>query len=35
VYQADDRTLSDADVAAVRKKIIKAAQKQVEATLRA
>lgn len=35
VYQADDRTLSDGDVAAIRKKIIKAAQKQLEATLRA
>lgn len=35
VYQADDRTLSDSDVAAIRKKIIKAAQKQVEAELRA
>lgn len=35
VYQADDRTLSDTDIAALRKKILKAAQKQVEAELRA
>lgn len=35
VYQAEDRTLSDSEIAAVRKKIIKAAQKQVEAELRA
>ncbi|KXK50704.1 MAG: phenylalanine--tRNA ligase subunit beta [Anaerolineae bacterium] len=34
VYQAEDRTLSDAEVAAVRKKIVKAAQKAFDAQLR-
>lgn len=34
VYQAEDRTLSDAEVAAVRKRIVKAAQKAFDAQLR-
>jgi len=33
-YQTDDRTLTDAEVAGVRKKIVKAAEKQLGATLR-
>lgn len=35
VYQADDHTLSEAEIAAARKKLVKAAQKAVGATLRA
>lgn len=34
VYQADDHTLTDAEIAAGRKKIVKAAQKAVSAELR-
>jgi phenylalanyl-tRNA synthetase beta chain len=34
VYQAEDHTLSEAEIAATRKKLIKAAQKQFEAVLR-
>lgn len=35
VYQTDERTLTDQEVASVRKKIVKAAEKQLGATLRA
>ena len=35
VYQADDRTLTDQEVAGVHKKIVKAAERQLEAKLRA